>query len=571
MSAFDRLTESQRDALRLLLFAGAFVLLGAAGYHWGAPAWRNWRSDRAIEEARGFARDGDVDDLLLALRRAIELTPYRRATWEEAARDLHAVRSPQELVAREALTRLAPRDAALRLELARQALRYGRRDVARAALSGIDETQRRGADYLRVAVAVALADRRRSEMEASLRRLIAVSPGDRDARFTYAALRLWDPDAGGRAEARAELERLESDPAYRVRAAIELLAAAARSREPARIQAELARALARFAPGSARILARSDKDAWEALLGGIRRTAAANPADAAVVANWLDGLGRRADALAWLQSLPPAVGSAPAVAEIAARLAAEAGDDAVLEARLEAGAWGAWPEAAWQHAIAARDRERTLGAGEGAAEWQLAFAACGGSAGALRNLARLAAIWGEPAVAEAAWRAILDSDPGVDVAFDALAASYAAHDEEDKLLELYADRARRLPGDAEASARWVTLACLLGRATPDVLDEAAALQAGTPGTRIAKVAALWREGRGEAAERVLDALPADERGDASAQFWRAVVESELGHVQRARAALAAAWPAVRDPPERALLRRAAAEVHYEVSTSTPGP
>ena len=79
-------------------------------------------------------------------------------------------------------------------------------------------------------VALATAQGRELDIERELAALIAVEPGNLDARFTYEARRLWNADPAGAAAARAALADLQREPSVRIRATIELLAEAARQR-----------------------------------------------------------------------------------------------------------------------------------------------------------------------------------------------------------------------------------------------------------------------------------------------------------------------------------------------------
>ncbi|MGH7996138.1 MAG: hypothetical protein ACREFX_07290 [Opitutaceae bacterium] len=557
--ARDRLTETQADALRLGAIALGLAALGAGAYHFGAPYWRRWQGREARIQARRFAREGDVGNLTLALRRAVELAPNDPASWNEAARDLGEIGSPDAVIAREALVRLAPRDASAKLALARTAVRFGRYDLARAALRAAQPAARGTVAYERAAVALAVAVGNLPDTRRELARLIALDPADANARFTYAALRLWHGDPDERAVARAELRALMADRGIRIRATIELLSEAARRHDAVRMHEALARALQLFEPSASFTLRVSDVDAWNALLVGMKAEATRRPDDAALLARWLADMGRRPQALAWLQGLPASTRDAAPVASMAAQLAAEAGDDRILAARLRAGAWGPWPERAWTLAIAAH---RGAEGGGPAGGWREAIVACGNSLDGLRNLARLAQAWDDAADAEASWMAILNRDPGMAWAYDALRASYEARHEDAALLDLYARRVRRFPTDEAAAARWIVQACLMNRAGPAVFAQADRLAPDAPEERIAKAAAFWRRGRLTDAERMLNGLPAGAGEGPSAVFWSALIESDLGHDRRARSALAAAWRTGRSAAETALLEAGARRVGF---------
>jgi len=556
----DHLTAAQWDGIRVLGF-GAALLIGGAGSYWiGHPLWARWQNHQALAEARRFAAQKDYANLVLALRRATQLEPNDLATWQETARELAGIGSPEAVAAREQAARLAPGDPALRAALVEEALRFGRYDAAQAALAGFSPAAQREVVYHRLEVALATAEGHELELERQLAALIAVEPGNLNARFTYAALRLWNADPVGAAAARASLAELQREPSVRIRATIELLAEAARQRDPARIQAILGRSVGVFAPGTLRDFHGANSPGWNALLAGMQRAAEGGPpSDAALLARWLADLGRRPEALAWLKGLPAAARETPAVRDVAAELSAEEGDFADLSRLLGQGAWGDWPEAARVLALAARVQALHGDPDGGRASWTDAIAACGDSLAGLRALGRLAVAWHDSAGAEAAWRAIIDRDPSAAWAYAALRNSYLARHDRGRLMSLYTRWAAQAPRDDALAAEWITLAAVLDRVTPDLAVRARLLNPDTPGASAAQAAVLWRRGDDHGAWSILAALPASERTAPGTALWVALVAADLG-LPEAGSDLAEAGGSPREGEELALLRAAAAKV-----------
>ncbi|HZZ56688.1 MAG TPA: hypothetical protein VFE31_02580 [Opitutaceae bacterium] len=552
----DSLTEAQWDGLRVAGITAAVGIVAAAGYWAGRPAWRHWQNRSALAQARNFAAQQDYRSMLLALRRATETAPDDRATWEAVVRDLGLIGSPDELMAQEQVIRLAPGEAGPRLALAQEALRFGRYDTAQTALDGLDSSQRADAAYYRLAAALAMDENRPGEMKRDLAALVALTPGDADAQFTYAALRLWSAEPAERAAGLAEMHRLTREPQVRVRAALELIGFVAKQRDPAGMDRLLRELIQTFDPADASRVEGSDVRAWNLLLAALMRAGSDAPSDAALLARWLADLGQRPQALAWLERLPPDVRRAPAAADMEAQLAAEGDDYPVLERELAANAWGAWPESVWRAAIAAH----RAGAAAGAASWRRALDACGDSLGAYRNLARLAIIWHAPRAAEEAWSAALDRDPDAHWAFDALRQSYRERQDYTDLLNAYARQADRQPANETVAANWILLACLLDQTSEAVNMRAESLSSATPLNLIAKAADLWRLERPDQAQEKLSRLSADERRDPQGAFWSAVIGADGGNPAEARAALALAQRTPRDPLEARLLDDAAAKL-----------
>jgi tetratricopeptide (TPR) repeat protein len=569
MSFSDNLTESQWDALRAALIIGGLALVGAVGYWVGQPAWAHWQSRQALAQSRAFEAKKDIPSMLLALRRATLLAPRDRFVWEETARELAEIGSPEEVTAREELARLRPGDRLVQLAFAQEALRFGRLDTAKTALDAMDDSTKNDLAYQRLAVRLAVAEGQPDDLRRQLSKLIELEPANANARFTLAALNLWSADPAAVEAARRTLDGLLDDPAVRIRAAIELVSEAARHGTPLRVHQVIGRCLDVFARGSAAQQTHSELPAWEALLGGMKQAAPANAADTALLARWLADLRRRPEALAWLEGMPPALRSSPAVLDLIAQLAAEEKDDAAVAAALADRAWGPWPADAWKLAIKYRqqtDRPSFAQAAPGAPPpiaWPDVIKASGDSLDGLRNLGRLANAWGRPQEAEAAWLGIVDRAPTVKWAYQALESSELSRRDLNGLLALYNRWAQAFPLDDTVAERWAMVAAVLDRITAATAGRVGGIVATDAPAVLAKAAVLWRRGRPEEAEKLLDTLPASDRGGNGESFWVALTESDLNHREAAAAALKLAFGYPRGREEQALLLAAAKKVHYQ--------
>jgi thioredoxin-like negative regulator of GroEL len=548
---------------RLAGVLAAAAVVGGLGYSLGLPWWRRWQHDQAMEQAGKFADQNDYHNLLLALRRATVLAPTDPATWHEAEKYLARLGSPEAIVAREQLARLEPGNLAVRLALVQEALAHGRVESARAALDGLDEAARRDVAFHRLAAAVALATGRESELEEHLTAMRQALPQDPDARFNLAAVHLWSLDPAVQAAARADLERLTENPAYRIRAAIMLLTETARQRDQARMLALLQQLLARFAPGTVADFASPGIPAWEALIQGMKAAAAATPEDTALFARWLADAGRAHEAASWLAELPAARGNRPEVMDAAAELSAQTGDLHRLDALLRDGAWGAMPDAVRLLALAARIQHLAHGDLRARATWSDAVAACGNSAEGLRALARLGGLWQDRDDTEQALEALLIHQPQAGWAFEALRNSYTSNQDLPKLYDLYLRWRPQRPDDDELAAAWVTLACTLGRDSVEAAARGEQLYRNNPTAPLAAAAAAagrWSQGHPAEAWTVLAGLRPAERLQPMVAFWCMLVLADLGRKDEAATALAAISIPDLAPEPLALLKKAAAKV-----------
>jgi predicted Zn-dependent protease len=558
----ERMTEAQWDAVRAAAILLVLAALGAAGYFFGWPAWKRWQNHRALAQATAFAKTGNTRSVILALRRATQLEPEDVETWRETARLLEQVNSPDEVIVRSQLLQLVPNDMNARLALAQDALKFGRYDMAEAAVAGLSPAARQDLAYHRFAATLAASLNRNDDLEKEVRAILALKPDDLDARFTYASLRLWGNDPAAVGTARAELVALLRAPTVRVRAAIQLLAEASRQGDPARVRDVLVVLLARFAPGAAPDFSAPAIPAWNTLIDAVKSAAASSPGDAVIVMRWLASMGRAPDALAWHDTLPAAVRDTGRMKDIAAELSAGQDDLERLSRLLRAGAWGDWPANAQTLALASRLQTLRFSAQRGRQTWDDAIGASGNSLVGMRALARLASIWHNPEGEERVLRDILRRNPKIYWAYGALRTLYLAHSDLGPLLDLYGAWSAELPDDPSVASARIMLGCLLNRAGPDAIARAAELRARFPASlpaQMASAAALWRGGRPAEAWSILAALPPTVLSREDIAFWTALIQADLGHGPEAIAAIRLAAPAASSQEERLLLERAAAK------------
>lgn len=567
---FARFTEVQKDVLRI---GGGVLLVGglaALGWFVGVPQWHRWQGRKAAGEAEVFARKRDYQGLVVALRRATEQAPLDPAVWRSAVRILEEIGSPDALFARQQLARLAPEDASLKLAEAQEALRFGRIDSAQSVLGGLERAGRSDAAFHRLAAAAALAMGHSAEMQQHLAALIAADPKDLDARFNYAAARLWSEDPAAAGDGRVRLQELLAEPSVRVRAAVQLVSEAAARRDAPRLQRTIQSLLAVFAPSARPDFSGAEPPAWTALLGGLQSAAAPAPADAALVARWFSDVGRRRDAIDWLDRLPAPVRDAPAVLDANAQLNAEEGNLGRFEVLLRRGAWGVVPFDAVTLAVASRLQAVRFDAVRGHATWADAIASCGGSEAGLRCLARMASAWRDSVESDQAAEAVIKRNPAAFWAYDALRNSYASRGDLRQLWRLYGLWTAQLPEDAELAAQWIKLGCILDSATAELHARARALHERgprTPAVETAYAASLWRQGHPDRAWAVLEALPPAVLAQPGTSFWATLVLADLGRNSDANAALArtGALKAQFGAEETDLLNRAADKVAYRPS------
>lgn len=540
-------TEMNRDLIKSLAAVAAVLVLAAAGWYFGRPFWQKWRQDKALAQVEEFAGRNDYRSALLALRRATEIDPNDFRVWREAAAFLAKIGSPEAVVARQNLTRLAPDDISLRIALVTEALRFGDVSTAQTGVAVLEQASRRDAAFHRLAAAVSLALGRSTEFEQHLAALVQADPNDLTSRFNLAALHLWSIDPGVSRQAYAVLASLGTEPSVRVRSVLQRLKFAAATREPAKVDAEIAAVVPVLNPQLAGTLLKRDTPdeppGWEILLQSLQAASASNPGDATLLARWLDELGLGTRALAWIDRLPPAIRADSQLSAAEADLAARANDLPRLRACLVARAWGQIPDETISLTLAARVQQMRFGEQRARATWDDAIATSADTLAGLRMLARLGGLWRDGAGTERALQAIVDRYPREYWACDALRVRYASRADLEKLWQLYQAWAPRTPDNIPVQQTWIMIGSLLKKSSPRQLERAAELHdnAGRnpdTATVLAYISALWSANRFDEASKVSASLHASARTEPRVLLWLAILAAEQDREEDLNAALA---------------------------------
>lgn len=559
---WDGLHQGQQR--RALLTGGllAAALLGGLGYLALRPTLNRWRHHQALDQAAAFSAQQNHREMLLALQRATQIAPDDIDTWRRVATALSDLGLSEALLARQNIVALAPDDSAARLQLATDALRFDRPETGQAALAPLQDQPAHQAEVHRLSAEIARHLGDWPGLELHLRALLALSPDDADARLNLAIVELRSPDFTRRQAALAQLETLATVPKVRLRAAIQLLEEAANSRNADRVGAVVALLLARLPAGTVAPTA----PAWSRLIDALQTSAGAGTdADLALLARWFGRVRLNTEALAWIDTLPEPRRTTPALREVAAGLAARAGDLARLRQLLESGAWGPLPGDAVTLALAGHLQHLSRAEARSRETWGDAIAAAQSSPAALTALARLAQTWREVPPAEAALRALIGVQPRAFWAYAALQASYTEHGDSLRLLNLYELWQQNLPDDVALASAWVRLGCVLDRVSPK-MDEALARFSPAPSAiRVAQAALLWRRHAVREASETLRSVEANTRETA---FWITVVEAAAGHDRTAAAAaLQITQPEQLFSEELALLDGAASKAGFSAPSA----
>lgn len=334
----------------------------------------------AAELAR---RGGQTDKALEASRRAVELAPDNAEALTALAADL--LRADQTAEAARTIDRLAPDLAARSGHALRIRGELARRELRLPAAQGYFE-------------AAARAEGEQAINQVPLG-LVLLQSGDAAVRERALAIlarwtqhREWGPTA---------LRTLLDDALRRDdRDAMRRWAGALRQ-HPGLTVGDMPRCLL--------ALAKADEPAYAALLAGLERDHAVSPAAAAQLLDWLNGIGRHADALRWYRTLPAAAQEVPPLAPLAAEALRATGAWAELLARSHAQSWGPGQDfLRWTYALTAA---RAVGDATQAEEYhRTLYAYAQRSPGQAHFAASALYLWGRESDALDLWWRIAGQD-----------------------------------------------------------------------------------------------------------------------------------------------------------------
>ncbi|MBP9913620.1 MAG: hypothetical protein KBF26_09460 [Opitutaceae bacterium] len=315
--------EAHRWFRRSLYGLAATGVVALALWHWAYPAWLRKNS---IAMARQWIAVGKLHHAAVLVQKASVLMPERPEPWQLAA-ELARRGGQQTLAVRYArrASRLAPDDPTIALDWAAEALRANLPDEAALALKYVpSEVAMNSAYALRVRGELA---RRHLQLtvaencfEAALRiegplAINQVPLGLILLRSTHAKVR----QRGLRMLAKWTADEEWGPPALRAL----LDDAFAQGDKPAiRRWGEMLRTHPRCTigdmPNCLRALAVTDEPYYREVLQELERDHAVTPQAAAQLLGWLNQIGRPADAVSWMQSLPAPAMQTPPLAVLAA-------------------------------------------------------------------------------------------------------------------------------------------------------------------------------------------------------------------------------------------------------------
>ncbi len=419
-----------RHALRRSLYGLLALIVGlAALWHWGSP-W--WYKRTALSVTRQWLDAGRLDNAAESLQRAVSLAPERPETWQLAAElarlrgrkaeavqhagkaamldpgnpdrtiawAVEAMRAEMTEDATAALARLSPEQLS-RSPHAQRILG----EIARRALR-LTEAKTHFENALRLDGSVAI-----DEVPLGLILLNATDPAERQRGLDFLAKWAADKEWGAVA-----LRTLLGDAQNRQEHPAMLKWAAALQAHPGCTLADM--------PNCLLALSQADETRFADAVADLEKNHSVTPQAAAQLIGWLNQIGRSAEAVRWMKTLPPTGLQIPPVAVVGAEALRAVADWPGLRELTANKNWGSDVEfLRWMYGMEAA---RALGDDATAKElWQTLY-----SHAQINGVHALFAgstlfAWGRTEQAEALWwRAAEHEGPNAIEAFGSLARYY---------------------------------------------------------------------------------------------------------------------------------------------------
>lgn len=433
---------------------GAVVLAGlvilAAAWHWGLPAYQHAKEKRHLAEAQGFFDKGDYRNALMSARLVLMLDSNSVPACRIMASLAEVSHSPTTLDWRQRLVELDP-TAENKLALAAAALQFQNPPfpLTTQLLDQLAPVATNIVAYHSVATMLALRLNRPADAETHLAAAARLDPTNQSFPLNIAVLQLNSTNPAVVKAARGTLEKFQQDP--------NLGPAALRSLVSERLMREdfpsardySTQLLATKAVNLGdrlqylSILKRLASPDLTAQLKSVQADVATNAVSAAQTAAWMEANGFVAEAATWLTALPADIQSQPVV------------QLALVDYYLGTTNWsglcqftakGDWGEMDFLRlAFLSRSWEELGESLVADSQWNSAVNQAGDRLGALNTLLGLAGRWGKTNTQEQLLLRIAERYPDAVWAQQGLEQLYQSAGNTRKLNQFYADQLAKSP------------------------------------------------------------------------------------------------------------------------------
>jgi predicted Zn-dependent protease len=556
------------------------VLLGSLLVSYGSKLYQNWRENGLLNRATALLEQGKLSRAAQMAGDLLAQHPDSLPALSILADTAERQNLEEAVLWRERIARLRPKHPESQLNFASAALRFGKLDVAREALTRVAQKDRESAAFHVVAGWLARAEGNFAEQEEQFAAAVKKEPNNELYQFNLAALQIRSKDAVKSTNARDTLERLSKIMRYRTGALRALLNAAV-DRDDLSSADNFAQQL-QMSPDITfsdyllclNFYRKLDEKKFVQLLERVKPFAAHNPADVAALIDWMNQNGLAADVVEWMDKLPPAQLSSPPVSVAVAEAYATAKNWSRLKRFTRTGSWGdadylrlAFQAITIRHL---RSGSASSATSEFRKKWQSAYELSENGSQRELTLARLATKWQLESQAEELWLA-LEKDPSIRrEALDNLRQIDRGNGETTKLYEVLERLHEISPNEAPITADLARLGLNLEQnveRSHQLAKEAYDRAPNEINCAVTYAFSLYGLGRNAEALDIIQSLPPNQLRDPHAAVYTALVLIEAGQLDAAREYLGVAENDRIYPEEEKLLDKA--KDRLIAATATP--
>jgi predicted Zn-dependent protease len=297
---------------KLLIFVVVMVAVGATAW-FGRKAYRGATERHMLSQATQYLKTNDFQHAELCLRRALQINRNSLPATRMVADMLETAAVPAALPWRIRAAQLDPGNTTNRFQWAETALKTGDLKSAADALDGVPAEAKTSAAYIKLSGALAWAKRDAAKAEKYYNEAARLEPTNIPIKLNLATIHLTSTDHEVAQAARASLEDLASNPAWRLNALQDLQkdAIARRSLPDAlRFSKELATGpAARFGDKIEylQLLKVSTNADFEACYTSLKAEATNSAVYAFALGRWMAAAEGPTNAMRWLQNLAPTI------------------------------------------------------------------------------------------------------------------------------------------------------------------------------------------------------------------------------------------------------------------------
>jgi predicted Zn-dependent protease len=579
-SFFQRQLWPARFAVMVAVAAVAF-LLGGFLFSYGSHLYENWRERRLLHRATALLQEGKLSKAAQTAQELLRQHPDSLPALYILAEAAERQNLEEAVSWREQIARQLPKDVESQLNVASAALRFGKLDVARAALDRVPSSERDRAACHVVAGWLARTEGNFAEQEEQFAAAVRKEPKNDLYQFNLAALQIYSSDPEKSTKARDTLQRLSQVTPYRTGALRALLNDAVASNDLA-----AADNFAQQLQMSPEITFRDyllclnfyrklDQKKFRLVLDRVKPFAARDPSNLASLIDWMNQNGLAGDVVKWIDKLPQAQLSSTQTSVAVADAYASTKNWSRLKRWTGTGMWGNsdYLRLAYQAIATRQSRSRSATPNtEFETLWHSAEQLASEQPERELALARLASKWEFENESEELWQRVAENPPMRREALEELRRLYRRKNETAKLYDVLRRLHETSPNEAPITADLARLGLNVGQNTErshQLAKEAYDRAPNEVNCAVTYAFSLLRLGRNGDALAIIQNLPPDQLHDPHAAVYVALLLAEASQIEPARDYIAAADDEKIYPEEEKLLDEA--KTKLAIASATPSP